>query len=30
MATYIIVGNGMAGNSAAEAIRKYDKAGDRS
>ena len=27
MATYLIVGNGMAGNSAAEAIRKYDKEG---
>jgi nitrite reductase (NADH) large subunit len=25
MATYLIVGNGVAGNSAAEAIRKYDK-----
>jgi nitrite reductase (NADH) large subunit len=27
MTTYIIIGNGAAGNAAAETIRKYDKAG---
>jgi nitrite reductase (NADH) large subunit len=28
MATYLIVGNGVAGNAAAETIRKYDNAGE--
>ena len=28
MTTYIIVGNGVAGNAAAETIRKYDNAGE--
>jgi nitrite reductase (NADH) large subunit len=28
MATYLLVGNGVAGNAAAETIRKYDKAGE--
>jgi nitrite reductase (NADH) large subunit len=27
MTTYIIIGNGVAGNAAAESLRKYDKAG---
>ena len=28
MTTYIIVGNGVAGNAAAETIRKYDSDGE--
>lgn len=28
MTTYIIIGNGVAGNAAAESIRKYDQGGD--
>lgn len=28
MTTYIIVGNGVAGNSAAETIRQHDKEGE--